>query len=78
MHGLPKRKAYIILLCAREKGEEIFQGSLLSLRFFLAPFNIELAEPLLLRNLDQSKDLASRPELQEQILNYVHQACEHK
>lgn len=77
MHGLPKRKAYTILLCAREKGEKIFQGSLLSLRFFLAPFNIELAEPLLLRNLDRPGDLAARPDIQEQILNYTRQAFEH-
>ena len=76
MHGLPKRKAYTILLCAREKGEKIFQGSLLSLRFFLAPFNIELAEPLLLRNLDRPGDLAARPDIQEQILNYTRHACQ--
>ena len=76
MHSLPKRKAHTILLCAREKGEKIFQGSLLTLRFFLAPFNIELAEPLLLRNLDRPEDLPSRPDIQEQILNYTRQACE--
>lgn len=75
MLNLPKRKAHVVLLCAREKGEKMFMGSLLSLRFFLAPFNIELAEPLLLRNLDKLGDLAGNKEAQAEISNYARQAC---
>ena len=75
LENLPRRKAHVVLVCAREKGEKNFQGSLLSLRPFLEPFNIELAEPLLLRGLDGPDDLASNREIQEEITAYVRGAC---
>ncbi len=75
LEGLPRRKAHVVLICAREKGDKIFQGSLLSLRLFLEPFNIELAEPLLLRGLDEPGDLASKREIQEEVIAYVRGTC---
>lgn len=76
LNSLPRRKAHVVLLCAREKGEKMFQGSLLTLRFFLEPFNIELAEPLLLRGLEGATDLASDRNAQEELIRYVRQACQ--
>lgn len=53
-----KRPAHILLLCARPKGERLFEGSLLSLQYFLSIFGFELKESLLLKGLDGSKELA--------------------
>lgn len=60
---IPARKAHIILLAARKKGDKLFSGSLVTLKYALAPFGLELAEPLLLHGLDQPGDLSLRPEL---------------
>ncbi len=74
LQSLPRRKAHVILIAARENGEKLFQGSLLSLRFFLKPFNIELAEPLLLRGVDDVRDLALNEAAKAQIISYTRQA----
>ncbi|MDR2502926.1 MAG: NAD(P)H-dependent oxidoreductase [Deltaproteobacteria bacterium] len=67
---LPRRKAFIILLGAREKGTALFKGSLLSLSLALAPFNLHMAAPLLLRGLDGPGDLLQRADCLEQIKAY--------
>ena len=55
--ALPPRRAYTLLIAARSRGENLFQGSLHTLRYFFDPFNISLAEPLLLTGLDGPQDL---------------------
>lgn len=75
LKNLPRRKAYPLLIAARKKGDNLFQGTLLSMRLFLEPFNIELAEPLLLRDLENSTDLALNKNAQEEIIKYVHETC---
>ena len=56
--ALPPRKAHVLLIAARSKGERLFQGSLDTLQYFFEPFNISLAEPLLITGLDGPQDLA--------------------
>ncbi|GAB7080987.1 flavodoxin family protein [Megalodesulfovibrio paquesii] len=60
MLALPPRKAYVILVAGRAKGERLFEGSLLTLKYFLKPFNITLAEPCLLRGVDQPGDVSHK------------------
>lgn len=60
--ALPPRQAHALLIAARSKGEKLFQGSLSTLRYFFEPFNIDLAEPLLITGLDGPQDLARAPE----------------
>ena len=60
--ALPPRRAHVLLIAARSKGEKLFQGSLSTLRYFFEPFNIDLAEPLLITGLDGPQDLARVPE----------------
>ncbi len=63
--ALPPRKAHALLIAARSKGENLFQGSLYTLQYFFEPFNISLAEPLLITGLDGPRDLeASKARLQ--------------
>jgi multimeric flavodoxin WrbA len=68
--SLPQRKAYAVLVAGRPTGERLFEGSLLTLRYFLEPFRIQLAEPLLLRGLDAPGDLAEDAEARQMILDY--------
>ncbi|SIO16301.1 flavodoxin family protein [Halodesulfovibrio marinisediminis] len=69
--SLPPRKAYICLVAARPVGEQLFQGSLLTLKYFLSPFNIKLAEPLLIYGKDGPDELANDPETRVQIVEYA-------
>jgi len=68
--GFRGRRARVILLGARISGEELFRGSLLSLKWALAPLGFELAEPLLLRGLDSPVDLQTRKDFRELLLDY--------
>lgn len=70
LESLPRRKAYAVLAAGRSTGERLFEGSLLTLRYFLEPFRIEPAEPLLLRGLDGPDALARAPGTQQAVLDY--------
>ena len=65
------RNAWCILLGAREQGEKLFEGSLLTLKYALEPFGLKLREPLTLYGLEQAGDLAGNPEAGQKILNYA-------
>ncbi|MFW5791761.1 MAG: flavodoxin family protein [Desulfohalobiaceae bacterium] len=56
---LPHRRAQVVLQAGRPAGEQLFSGSLLTLRYFLKLFNIGLTEPLLFRGKDGPNDLKS-------------------
>jgi multimeric flavodoxin WrbA len=58
MRNLPRRTARAVLVAGRPRGEKLFEGSLLTLKYFLQPFNVTLGEPLLLRGQDAKGDLA--------------------
>ncbi len=68
--SLPRRTAWVALVAGRKKGEHIFDGSLLTLRYFLAAFNITLAEPLLLAGYDGPDDIANDPATCARVLEY--------
>lgn len=68
--SLPPRKAYVTLVAGQTRGEMLFKGALLTLKYFFNAFRISLAEPLLLRGLDGPKDLAEHGEAHSQILEY--------
>jgi len=56
--ALAARRARVVLVAGRKQGERLFEGALLSLKYFLWPFHVSLAEPRLLRGLDAPGDLA--------------------
>lgn len=72
--GLSPRPAFVILQAGRPKGEKLFEGSLLTLKYFLKPFRMTLAEPLLLRGKDGPRDLADDPAALEAVREYGRQA----
>ncbi|WP_462326592.1 flavodoxin family protein [Desulfobaculum sp.] len=57
MRALPRRKAYVSLLAGRKHGDKLFEGSLLTLKYFLDVFNFEMQEPLLFKGIDECGDL---------------------
>ncbi|GAB6036937.1 flavodoxin family protein [Fundidesulfovibrio butyratiphilus] len=60
--GPQGRQAHVCLVAGRPRGAKLFEGSLLTLRYFLWPFGIALAEPLTLMGLDGPGDLAADTE----------------
>lgn len=68
--ALPPRECHTILIAARERGEQLFSGALLTLRQALKPLRVSLSEPLLLRGMDAAGDLASRPDAVRAVLDY--------
>jgi hypothetical protein len=53
------RLAHVALFAGRPRGEKLFEGALVTLKFFLSNFGIGLAEPLLFRGKDGPGDLAA-------------------
>lgn len=62
-------RALAILAAGRPRGEKLFAGSLLTLKYFLKSFAISLWEDnILLRGLNEPADLAQNPECAERLL----------
>lgn len=56
---LPERPAHVLLVSGRPRGERLFEGALLTLKYFFWPFHLRLEEPCLLRGFDAPGDLAA-------------------
>jgi multimeric flavodoxin WrbA len=56
--NLPRRPAWVVLVAGRPRGERLFEGALLTMKYFLDVFNFRMEEPLLLRGMDGPRDLA--------------------
>jgi len=55
------RPTLVALTAGRPRGKQLFAGSLLSLKYFLAPLGAGIRETRLLRGLETLKDLRERP-----------------
>ena len=66
----PPRLCHVVLLGGRPKGDKLFEGSLLSLKYSLESLNVRLAEPLLLYGLDNPSALLEQPEKIRAIIAY--------
>lgn len=55
----PRPQAHTLLVSGRKKGARLFDGALLSLKYFFEYMGLELAEPTLLRGYDKPGDLAA-------------------
>lgn len=60
--GQGKRPAYACLVAGRPKGEKLFEGAELSLKFFLKFFKAELQPTILFRGIDEPLDLKNDTE----------------
>lgn len=73
--GQEPRVCHVILLGARPKGDQLFAGSLLTLKYALGGLHIRLAEPLLLHGLDEPDALANDAGACERVRAYAEEAA---
>jgi len=71
---LPNRTAHAVLVAGRPSGEKLFEGARLTLKYFVKNFNIDLADPLTLYGIDQSRDLRKKRNSEAQIVELGKQA----
>ncbi|EFL50008.1 NADPH-dependent FMN reductase [Solidesulfovibrio fructosivorans JJ]] len=65
----------VLLVAGRPRGEKLFAGTLLSLKYFLWPFYRALAEPCLFRGYDAPGDLAGDVAAVKQAAGYGRDAA---
>ncbi|WP_432735025.1 flavodoxin family protein [Maridesulfovibrio sp. FT414] len=66
--SLPERPAYACLVAGRPKGENLFEGGLLTLKFFLRFFKADLQPALTFRGIDNPQDLKNDPDKCRQLI----------
>lgn len=67
----PCRMAYPVLIGARRSGDRLFEGSLLTLRYWLDVFGYTIAPAVTLYGLDGPSDLAQDAAAREKIIQYA-------
>ena len=67
----PRRRARVMLMGARQQGEKLFEGSLLSLKYWLELFGYDLAPPLALYGLEGLAALRDSGEKREAVIRYA-------
>ncbi|MFW6324123.1 MAG: flavodoxin family protein [Desulfovibrionales bacterium] len=68
--SLPKRPAYLSMVAGRPKGERLFEGSELTVRYFLEIFNFCLEGTLFFRGIDKQGDLEGQLEKSERLRRF--------
>jgi multimeric flavodoxin WrbA len=71
----PKRKGMFISVGAT-KGSRLFEGALLTVKYFFDPLDMELWQALLYRGLDFEGDVLQHPEYLEQARQTGRNLCE--
>lgn len=74
--NLPKRPAYVCLFAGHEKGDKLFEGSLLTLKYFLQSFNFEIKEALTFPGKEKIADLERDKEAADKIRDLGRMAWE--
>lgn len=72
--SLPERPAYTCLMAGRPKGEKLFEGSLLTLKFFLLFFKVKLQPALTFKGIDLPGDLRNDADKCSEIIEAGKQA----
>ncbi|MDL2313784.1 NAD(P)H-dependent oxidoreductase [Desulfovibrio sp. OttesenSCG-928-C14] len=68
------RPAFVILSGARPRGENLFKGALLTLKYALPPLGLELRPPLLLYGLEGPRDLERDERAGQRVRAYAGEA----
>jgi multimeric flavodoxin WrbA len=74
--AMPRRNAHVFLVGGRSRGERLFEGTLLSMRYFLWPFGAVLAGDLCLHGIDAPGDLAADEAAKERVAAFALEAWE--
>ncbi len=75
LHQKPAQQTHIkiIFLGAREKGEKLFEGAYLSMKYAMLSIGATIHTPLNLYGLDHKTDLQNNIQAQNQIIDYIKQ-----
>ncbi|MBI9109863.1 flavodoxin family protein [Maridesulfovibrio ferrireducens] len=65
---LPARPSYACFIAGRPKGEKLFEGAELSLKFCLKFFKASLEPPITFKGIDSPQDLKSQPDKCELLI----------
>lgn len=71
---LPRRMAHTVLVAGQPTGEKLFEGSRLTIKYFVQNFNIDMASPLTFRGVDAKSDLADKDEFERRIIEMAKDA----
>ncbi|GFK95917.1 hypothetical protein NNJEOMEG_03790 [Fundidesulfovibrio magnetotacticus] len=74
--ALPPGRALACLVAGRTRGERLFEGALLTLKYFFLPLGKTLGEPLCLKGLDGPGDLEADGAAHELLRAYAARAWE--
>ncbi len=66
--NLPKRPAVINLVAGRRTGEKLFDGAMLTLKYFLRTFNFEIQEHFVFKGVEASEDLQADQEAMDSLI----------
>lgn len=64
------RRLGIVLLGARPRGDNLFSGALLSIRYMAEALGMSMAKPLLLYGLDDADALRGQPDMGKHVTEY--------
>ncbi|CCH48536.1 flavodoxin family protein [Pseudodesulfovibrio piezophilus] len=65
---LPRRTVHSVLVAGQPEGIKLFEGARLTLKYFVANFNMKLASPLTFRGVDAAEDLRHHTEMEKLIV----------
>ena len=72
--AVPQRPAFACFVAGQPKGEKLFDGARLTLKYFLVNFGLTLSEPLGVRGMDAAGDLLSNAGHMRAVLELGHRA----
>jgi len=76
--ALPPKQARACLVAGRTRGERLFEGALLTLKYFLWPLGASPGEPLCLTGLDAPGDLAADEAASARVRAFAAKAWEER
>lgn len=68
IRNLPPRPAMINLVAGRRRGDRLFEGALLTLKYFLTTFNFTIQEHHAYRGIDASEDLRMHSQARDDLI----------
>lgn len=68
IEDLPRRTAHTVLVAGQPTGDKLFEGSRLTIKYFVQNFNMTLGEPLTFRGIDARSDLKQKADFEAQII----------
>ncbi|XPV76988.1 MAG: flavodoxin family protein [Desulfovibrio sp.] len=63
----PPMNTPVCFVAGQDKGEKLFEGARLSLKYFLANFNMKMNPLIALKSIDQRGDMSARNDLHEDL-----------